>query len=471
LATFFHPNAEVPMRQLLPDIRWPAEYAKAGFQSVRSRLERQPAVKQLGVQVDQLLRTFDRTARKQAPRTVETVDWLLRQALGGNDSSAAFPSRINATGTIFSPAASVPWADTAVAAYCRLAGDSHGTGAEDLLQGHQVVRDELQQLAGCEAAFVFANCATAASLAMEAIDGGGARRLIVPKQQVVQFAGVPLPQLAVRSNVQLVEVGTVDVCTAVDFGNALADDSCRAVLLIASGNVPKGDNGDATQLADLATAARHANKRVLLLTDEAIPVECDLPHCLGVFHLPKAASLADLLVMPGDRLLGGPACGILMGDKNLVQAARSSSWAVNQMATLPTLAALVATLKLWATAELRTNLPMWQLLMATAETIDLRTARLIEQCDGEPFHLKQTESAVRLYPSPFGGSERRLPAVRVTSDRLSGSQLQQQLSQSLSQIACHLDETGQGIILQLATVLPRQDAQLAAALRALLAEK
>lgn len=459
------------MRQLLPDLRWPAHYARAGIKSVRSTLQRQPVVKQLGVQVDQLLRTFDRTARKQAPRTVETVDWLLRQALGGNDLSAAFPSRINATGTLISPAASIPWADTAVAAYCRLAGDSHGMGTDDLLQGHQAVRDELRQLASCEAAIVFVNCAVAASLAMEAIVGGGARRLIVPKRQVVQFAGVSLPQLAARANVQLTEVGTVDVCAAEDFSNAVADDSCRAVLLIASGNVPKCGNGDWAQLADLATAARHANKRVLLLAEEAIPVECDLPHCQDVVQLPKAASLADLLVMPGDQLLGGPACGILMGNKDMVQAARSSSWAINQMATLPTLAALVATLKLWATVELRTNLPMWQLLLATAETIGSRTARLIEQCDGESFHLEQTASAVRLCPSPFGGGERPLPAVRVTSPRRSGIQLQQQLAQSQPQIACDLDDTGQGIILQLASVLPRQDAQLAAALRALLAEK
>ena len=210
---------------------------------------------------------------------------------------------------------------------------------------------------------------------------------------------------------------------------------------------------------------------MLLLAEQMMPVECDLPPFQDVVQLPKATSLADLLVMPGDQLLGGPACGILMGDRELVQAVRQSHWTWPHSATLPTLAALEATLKLWSTAELRTNLPVWQLLSATPETIGSRTARLIEQCDGESFHLEQTESVVRLYSSPFGGGERVLPAVRVTSPQLSGSQLQQQLAQSQPQIACDLDDTAQGIVIQLASVLPRQDAQLAAALRSIFAEK
>src|SRR5712692_7689475 len=213
-------------------------------------------------------------------------------------------------------------------------------------RGHRsaAVEPLLCELFGAESAHAVNNCAGATLLALAALGSGGAA--VVSRGELVEIGGgFRVPEILAQSGCRLVEVGTTNRTRLSDYASAL-DGLPRALLLRVhrSNFALVGFTQEAT-VAELATLARQRGVPLL--------------HDLG----------------SGDKLLGGPQAGILLGRRDLVEACRKHPLARALRADRMLLAALEATLKLYRAGRAG-ELPVNQALGARADQLSQRATRL-----------------------------------------------------------------------------------------------
>ncbi|HEX9573187.1 MAG TPA: L-seryl-tRNA(Sec) selenium transferase [Myxococcales bacterium] len=241
-------------------------------------------------------------------------------------------------------------------------------------RGHRsaAVEPLLCELFGAESAHAVNNCAGATLLALAALGSGGAA--VVSRGELVEIGGgFRVPEILAQSGCRLVEVGTTNRTRLSDYASAL-DGLPRAMLLRVhrSNFALVGFTQEAT-VAELATLARQ--RGVPLLHDLGSGA-LELPE--GLSETTAARSLADgadLVLVSGDKLLGGPQAGILLGRRDLVEACRKHPLARALRADRMLLAALEATLKLYRAGRAG-ELPVNQALGARADQLSQRATRL-----------------------------------------------------------------------------------------------
>jgi L-seryl-tRNA(Ser) seleniumtransferase len=274
---------------------------------------------------------------------------------------------INATGVVLhTNLGRAPLARAAIDAVARVAGGYSaleydlGRGARG--QRHVHCRDLLVELTGAEDALVVNNAAGALLLALSALARGG--EAVVSRGELIEIGGsFRIPDVMGRSGAVLVEVGTTNRTHRRDYEQALGP-ATRLLLKVHRSNFQvTGFTADvpARELADLG----HANG-VVSLYDLGSGLLLDLaPWGLsGEPTLPDAvASGTDLVVCSGDKLLGGPQAGILLGRSSAIAACRTDPMARALRADKFTLAGLEATLALYRDpAAARRELPVLRML-------------------------------------------------------------------------------------------------------------
>jgi len=262
---------------------------------------------------------------------------------------------INATGVVLhTNLGRAPLAPAAIAALASVAAGYSaleydlGRGARGSRHAH--CRDLLVEVTGAPDALVVNNAAGAVLLALSALARGGAA--IVSRGELVEIGGsFRIPDIMARSGAQLVEVGTTNRTHAKDYEKALTAES-RLLLKVHRSNFElRGFTADvpAPQLAALA----HARK-IPFLYDVGSGLLLDLARW-GLTGEPTVAeavaSGADLITFSGDKLLGGPQAGILLGSAEAIAACRADPIARTVRADKLTLAALEATLALYRDPE------------------------------------------------------------------------------------------------------------------------
>src|SRR5256885_1502668 len=183
-----------------------------------------------------------------------------------------------------------------------------GTGR----RGHRSAAAEplLCELFGAEAAHAVNNCAGATLLALAALGGGGAA--VVSRGELVAIGGgFRVPEILAQSGCRLVEVGTTNRTRLADYAAAL-DGLPRALLL----RVHRSNFAlvGFTQEATVAELSALARERTVPLVHDLGSGALELPD--GLSETTAARSLADgadLVLVSGDKLLGGPPAGILLG--------------------------------------------------------------------------------------------------------------------------------------------------------------
>ena len=350
------------------------------------RLRDLPSVDELARATDDPLavgaaRTVLDRARDQirAGRHPGDLDALLRSEL----AAARAPSLrrvINATGVIaHTNLGRAPLADAAIdrvreiaCGYSNLEYDVEA-GGRGSRQAH--VAQILQRLTGAEAALVVNNNAAAVLLALSALAEG--REVLVSRGELIEIGdGFRIPDVLVRSGARLREVGTTNRTRASDYDAAIGPNTAM-LLRVHQSNFRVVGFTQQPRLEELATVAqRHGLPLVDDLGSGALVEVGDEPTARA-----SLAAGADLVCFSGDKLLGGPQAGIVVGRAELMERMRRHPLQRALRADKLTLAALEGTLAL--ALDSPEDIPVVRMLREPLETVRARASRLAHVVGGD----------------------------------------------------------------------------------------
>ncbi|HEY6029000.1 MAG TPA: L-seryl-tRNA(Sec) selenium transferase [Gaiellaceae bacterium] len=348
--------------------------------------------------VDELVRGLDEphalaveAARAVLDRARETIrggadpgdlGQLLREELAG----ARRPSLrrvLNATGVVVHTNLGRAPLPEAALERVREVGAGYSNLEYDLDAGRRGSRqvhaaDVLRRLTGAEAALVVNNNAAAVMLALAALAEG--REVLVSRGELIEIGdGFRIPDVLARSGARLHEVGTTNRTRAADYERALGPET--ALLLRV--HQPNFRVVGFTELPSLAELAAVAHAAGLPLVDDlgsgAFAAFEDEPSARD-----SLAAGADLVCFSGDKLLGGPQAGIVVGRADLVEKLRRHPLQRALRADKLTLAALEGTLALYLDPERAAReVPVLRMLLEPADAVRARAERLAALVGGE----------------------------------------------------------------------------------------
>jgi L-seryl-tRNA(Ser) seleniumtransferase len=310
---------------------------------------------------------------------------VLVDAVLGELAKARQPSLrrvLNATGVlVHTNLGRAPLAEAALARVAEV-GSGYSNLEYDLERGERGSRQGhlgslLGRVTGAEAAVVVNNNAAAVLLALAALAEG--RDVVVSRGELIEIGdGFRIPDVLARSGARLVEVGTTNRTRAGDYERAIGPET--AVLLrVHQSNFRVVGFTERPGLDELSRIARGFG---LVLVDDlgsgALAVVGDEPT--------PAESLragADLVCFSGDKLLGGPQAGVVVGRADLVERLRRHPLQRAVRADKLTLAALEGTLSLALAAETRDQIPVLRMLHEPVEGVRARAERLATLVGGE----------------------------------------------------------------------------------------
>ena len=236
------------------------------------------------------------------------------------------------------------------------------------------VHDLLTALTGAEAALVVNNCASAVFLSLQALCGGKA--VLLSRGEMVEIGGsFRMPEIVAQSGCSLVEVGTTNKTRVTDYEKALTKE-VAAVLRCHPSNFQIVGFHEEPAPRDLSELCK---KHGLALIDDVgsgcllDTAQFGLPHERTVQEAVKDG--ADVVTASGDKLLGGPQAGIIVGKKGAVEKLRSHPLARAVRIDKLTLAALEATLRLYVQDRHR-EVPVWRYLSRPLEEVKALAQRL-----------------------------------------------------------------------------------------------
>ena len=229
----------------------------------------------------------------------------------------------------------------------------------------------LRELTGAEDAIVVNNCAAALVLALDALSRG--REAIVSRGELVEIGGsFRVPDIMAKSGATLVEIGTTNRTHLDDYRRVLGPNA-GAILKVHRGNFALEGFVAEVAVRDLVPLAREAGVPLLHDLGSGLLLPHDEYGLAGEITARDALGAgASLVMMSGDKLLGGPQAGIIVGDAKLVARLRANPLARALRVDKMTLAALEATLALYRDPP-RAIREIPTLAMLTAPLIEVRT--------------------------------------------------------------------------------------------------
>ncbi|MBW7934550.1 MAG: L-seryl-tRNA(Sec) selenium transferase [Gemmatimonadaceae bacterium] len=266
----------------------------------------------------------------------------------------------------------------------------------------------LRELTGAEDALVVNNCAAALVLALNTMADG--RDAIVSRGELVEIGGsFRVPDIMAKSGARLVEVGTTNRTHADDYRRACTAKT-GAIVTVHRSNFTLDGFVAAVAPRELSALAEKAG--VPLLYDFGSGLMLDLAPW-GLLGEPTArdavTSGADVVVMSGDKLLGGPQAGIVLGRASAIDALRRNPLARAMRVDKLTLAALHATLKLYREPTRAVqDIPALRMLTTPAETLQVRAESIVAR-------LREAGIAARSAASEATVGGGAFPSARIPS--------------------------------------------------------
>lgn len=350
-------------------------------------------------QTVKVLRQVVETARQTAldSGSIPEESQLLAQAaaLLASVSAPTLRPVINATGVIIhTNLGRAPLSDEALAAM-RAVGGGYSTLEYDLEPGARGKRDRhierlLADVTDAEAGMVVNNNAAAVLLALTALGQG--RETIISRGQLIEIGGeFRMPDVMRESGTHMIEVGATNRTHLRDYAQAITDQTALIVHVHTSNFKVIGF----TEAAPLTELVALAHQHTLLLVDDIGSGALLDTSPFGLSHEPTAqeslAAGADLVLFSGDKLLGGPQAGIIIGRAELIAALKRHPLARAIRSDKLCLAALYATLEHYRRGEALEKIPVWHMIGLPLDSIRARAETWRAAVGGE---VIQSESTV-----------------------------------------------------------------------------
>ena len=365
---------------------------------------------------------------------------------------------INATGVILhtnlgraplSPEAAAAM-DVVAKGYSNLEFDLD-SGVRGSRQVH--VESLLCQLTGAEAALVVNNNASAVLLGLTAL----ARRkeVIVSRGQAVEIGGgFRIPDVMRQSGAKLIEVGTTNCTYLSDYEQAISPRTV-ALMRVHSSNFRLIGFTSEVDFGDLVALANRNNLPVLDDLGSGCFLDTTQFGLAPEPMVPQSVALgAGLTFFSGDKLVGGPQAGIIVGKRQFMDKLRKHPLARAVRIDKIRLAGLVATLVHYLKGEAVAKIPVWRMISAPLAEIDRRAKRWA-QALGDSAQVVEGETMVGGGSLPGGTLPTRLVAIGDKKDRNVAQMLSRKLrSQELPVIGRISEDV---LLLDPRSVLPEED--------------
>ncbi|MGQ9925528.1 MAG: L-seryl-tRNA(Sec) selenium transferase [Chloroflexaceae bacterium] len=283
---------------------------------------------------------------------------------------------INATGVIIQTnLGRAPLSAAALAAMAAV-GAGYSNLEYDLERGERGSRNVhlerlLIRLSGAEAAMVVNNNAAAVYLALIALAAG--REVIVSRGQAVEIGGgLRIPDVLRQSGAILVEVGTTNRTYARDYAEAI-NEHTALLLRVHSSNFRLIGFVHEAALGELAAVGRARGVPLLddLGSGTFLPTT---PYGLAPEPMVQESvgAGADLVTFSGDKLLGGPQAGLIVGRRELIERLRRHPLARALRVDKTTIAGLEATLQSYLRGRATDEIPVWRMISVPLEMLRAR---------------------------------------------------------------------------------------------------
>jgi len=341
----------------------------------------------------------------------------------------------------------------------------------DLASGRRGKRNEaverlLCRLTGAEAAMVVNNNAAATLLILAALCHG--REVIVSRGQLIEIGGAfRLPDCIHQSGARMVEVGTTNKTHLRDYEGAITE-STAAVMRVNPSNYRVIGFHKSVSTAELAGLKRQ-HPELIVIDDLGCGALVDMRR-FGLPEEPTApgavAAGADIVCFSGDKLIGGPQAGLIVGRKDLV--ARIRKHPLTRMLRVGKLtdAALEATLRLFLDPETlpQTN-PTYTLLTRTVPQLRRTASRIMRQvkASGVPMELTVMEGQSEVGGGSFPGIPFPTLMLAVRSPRMGADALCAALRRGEPPVIARIEQDQ--VLIDLRTLLEGEDRLVAEALR------
>ena len=371
---------------------------------------------------------------------------------------------INATGVIVHT--NLDRAPLAVSAITAIAAIAPGfTNLEyDLNSGGRGRRDThvdhwLRELTGAEAAIVVNNNAAATLLVLTALASG--HEVIVSRGELVEIGGgFRIPDVLAQSGACLREVGTTNRTRATDYASAI-NNRTGLLLRVHPSNFRIEGFAERPSLESLVAVGQQFG----------VPVVEDL----GSGHLMSHDELSteptvrssietgvDVVCFSGDKLLGGPQAGVIVGREPMLEKVRNHALLRALRADKLTYAALNATLREYALGRAADAIPVIRMIKARPDEIERRARAAVATITSSTIKMEIIDGVSTVGGGSAPGSELATRLLVLTSSTISAEGFAAALRRLAPPVIGRIEQGR--VVLDLRTVLPEQDEALASAL-------
>jgi L-seryl-tRNA(Ser) seleniumtransferase len=390
---------------------------------------------------------------------VEAIASAVRES-----TSSSLRRVINATGVVLhTNLGRAPLADAAISAIAHIA-EGFSNLEYDIETGQRGSRYShcvglLRQLTGAEDALVVNNCAAAMVLSLNAL--AQKKEVLVSRGELVEIGGsFRIPDIMARSGAKLIEVGTTNRTHDDDYRRAITPKTAAIVKVHRSNFSIEGFTSEVS-----------VERLAFIAAEHGLPVIHDLGSGLllplddyGLSGEPTAsvavAAGATLVLMSGDKLLGGPQAGIILGSRAAIGKLRKNPFARAMRVDKLTLSALEATLRLYLEPERALKeVPILAMLTQRVEEIESR-ARSI----GTSLRSHNIDSEIAPTTASVGGGAfptDGIPSMAVVLQS-DANRTEERLRQGEPAVIGRIADGN--LLLDLRSVLPREDAVLVRAI-------
>lgn len=329
-------------------------------------------------------------------------------------------------------------------------------------RGYQL-EPALRLLTGCESSLIVNNNAAATLLTLQAMCQG--REVIISRGELIEIGGsFRLPEIFKLSGAVLREVGTTNRTSLSDYASAIGPDTA-AIMHVHPSNYRVVGFAHKPAEEELFTLAKMHNVLAIDdigsgalfdVTQAGLPDEPTFQHSIDAG--------ADLILGSGDKLLGGPQCGIILGKSEFVDRVRKHPLARAVRVGKLTIAALSATVDAYVRETAESEIPTLAMLTATLDDLNTRAKKVVEEI-GEVAGLSVS---IREDLAQIGGGS--LPAIELPTmaivmkhDTISAGDFSRRLR--LGRIPVFARVQNDEVLLDLRSVQAEDDSRLALATR------